>query len=175
MKSYWQEYLPEITYGGIDGAVTTFAVVAGSIGAGLSSNIIIILGLANLFADGFSMASSNYLSKRSLEHMGDNVEDSKANARTTSYITFCSFVVVGLLPILPFLFAFLGIISTDIEIMLSVILTGVAFFLVGALKGYVTHAPFLRSGFESLFVGAMAAIISYGIGFGLQSFLGVSF
>lgn len=53
-------YLRDWVYGGIDGAITTFAIVAGVIGAGLSSKIIIILGLANLFADGFSMAASNY-------------------------------------------------------------------------------------------------------------------
>ncbi len=53
-------YLRDWVYGGIDGTVTTFAVVAGIVGAELSSQIIIILGIANLFADGFSMAASNY-------------------------------------------------------------------------------------------------------------------
>jgi len=52
--------LRDWVYGGIDGAITTFAVVAGVVGAGLSANVIVILGLANLFADGFSMAASNY-------------------------------------------------------------------------------------------------------------------
>lgn len=47
-------------YGGIDGAVTTFAIVAGVEGAGLSHGIIVTLGLANILADGFSMAASNY-------------------------------------------------------------------------------------------------------------------
>jgi VIT1/CCC1 family predicted Fe2+/Mn2+ transporter len=53
-------YLRDWIYGGIDGAVTTFAIVAGVVGAQLSTGIIIILGLANLLADGFSMAASNY-------------------------------------------------------------------------------------------------------------------
>lgn len=57
-------YLKDFVYGAIDGAVTTFAVVAGVAGAGLSSGIIIILGFANLIADGFSMAVSNYLGTR---------------------------------------------------------------------------------------------------------------
>src|SRR5690554_2772618 len=60
-----QEYLREFVYGGIDGAVTTFAVVAGSVGAGLDSSIIIILGFANLLADGFSMSIGAYLSSKS--------------------------------------------------------------------------------------------------------------
>ena len=53
-------YLRDWIYGGIDGAVTTFAIVAGVVGANLSSSVIIVLGLANLLADGFSMAAGNY-------------------------------------------------------------------------------------------------------------------
>lgn len=53
-------YLRDWIYGGIDGAVTTFAIVAGSIGASLSARVILILGIANLIADGFSMAAANY-------------------------------------------------------------------------------------------------------------------
>ncbi|MCA9062359.1 MAG: VIT1/CCC1 transporter family protein [Planctomycetaceae bacterium] len=57
-------YLRDFIYGGIDGAVTTFAVVSGVAGAGLSSGVVIILGIANLIGDGFSMAASNYLGTR---------------------------------------------------------------------------------------------------------------
>ncbi|MBN9669940.1 VIT1/CCC1 transporter family protein [Roseibium aggregatum] len=58
-------YLRDWVYGGIDGAVTTFAVVAGSVGASLSTNVILILGIANLLADGFSMAAANYTGSKS--------------------------------------------------------------------------------------------------------------
>ncbi|MEM9556323.1 MAG: VIT1/CCC1 transporter family protein [Acidobacteriota bacterium] len=57
-------YLRDFIYGGIDGAVTTFAVVAGVAGARLASSIVVVLGVANLLADGFSMAVSNYLGTR---------------------------------------------------------------------------------------------------------------
>ena len=57
-------YLRDLVYGAIDGAVTTFAVVAGARGADLGDSVVVILGLANLFADGFSMAVSNYLGTR---------------------------------------------------------------------------------------------------------------
>lgn len=53
-------HLRDAIYGGIDGAVTTFAIVAGVAGAGLSSFVIVALGLANVLADGFSMAAGNY-------------------------------------------------------------------------------------------------------------------
>ncbi len=59
-----QGYLKDSIYGAIDGAVTTFAVVSSVAGAGLASGIVIILGLANLLADGFSMAAGNFLGTR---------------------------------------------------------------------------------------------------------------
>jgi VIT1/CCC1 family predicted Fe2+/Mn2+ transporter len=57
-------YLRDWVNGGIDGTVTTFAVVAGVAGADLSARIVLILGAANLLADGFSMAASNYSATR---------------------------------------------------------------------------------------------------------------
>ncbi len=59
-KSPSRSYLRDTVYGAIDGAVTTFAIVAGVAGAGLSPSIIVALGLANVLADGFSMAAGNY-------------------------------------------------------------------------------------------------------------------
>lgn len=70
----FENYLGEFVYGGIDGSVTTFAVVAGSTGANLDISIIIILGFANLIADGFSMSVGAYLSARSAR---DNYEKNR--------------------------------------------------------------------------------------------------
>lgn len=66
MKKIQKEFkwLPDFVYGGMDGAVTTFAVVAGVAGAQLSTAVVLILGFANLFADGFSMAVGKYSSDR---------------------------------------------------------------------------------------------------------------
>ena len=81
----FSEYFKEVIYGGIDGIVTTFAVVAGFAGASLSSDnavqisflIVLLFGLANLFADAASMGLGNFLSVRSekdLYHMVRNTE-----------------------------------------------------------------------------------------------------
>jgi VIT1/CCC1 family predicted Fe2+/Mn2+ transporter len=59
------QYLGEMVYGGLDGIITTFAVVSGVAGAQLGTSVILILGLANLLADGFSMATGAYLSSKS--------------------------------------------------------------------------------------------------------------
>lgn len=66
-----QSYLPDYVYGAIDGIVTTFAVVAGAAGATLRPAVVIILGVANLIADGFSMAISNYLASRTEQQQQD--------------------------------------------------------------------------------------------------------
>lgn len=76
-----QKYLGEIVYGGIDGAVTTFAVVSGAVGAGLSNKVIIILGFANLLADGFAMSVGAYLSAKSVK------DQKKAKSRIDKTIT----------------------------------------------------------------------------------------
>ncbi len=64
-------YLRDFVYGGIDGSVTTFAIVTGVAGAQLSSTIILILGVANLIGDGFSMAASNYSATRTERQEAD--------------------------------------------------------------------------------------------------------
>ncbi len=64
IHNFTGRYLGNWVYGSLDGVVTTFAIVAGSLGASLSLNIILILGLANLIADGISMAASSYLATK---------------------------------------------------------------------------------------------------------------
>lgn len=66
-------YLGDFVYGAIDGAVTTFAVVAGAAGAGLSAGLVLVFGIANLLADGFSMAVSNYLGTRAEQQRRERV------------------------------------------------------------------------------------------------------
>jgi vacuolar iron transporter family protein len=72
------QYLGNAVYGALDGTVTTFAIIAGSIGASLPTEIIVILALANLFADGFSMSVGSYLSERSkLDYTNKMIADKK--------------------------------------------------------------------------------------------------
>ncbi len=59
------QYIGDLVYGGLDGIVTTFAIVSGVAGAALGAGVILILGLANLLADGLSMATGAYLSSKS--------------------------------------------------------------------------------------------------------------
>jgi VIT1/CCC1 family predicted Fe2+/Mn2+ transporter len=67
-------YLRDFVYGGIDGAVTTFAVVSGVVGAELATKVILIMGAANLLADGFSMAASNFLGTKAERDAHERLE-----------------------------------------------------------------------------------------------------
>lgn len=67
-------HLRDFIYGAVDGIVTTFAVVAGATGAGLESRVVVILGLANLIADGFSMSMGNFLGSRAEREQRESAE-----------------------------------------------------------------------------------------------------
>jgi len=73
-----RQNISDAVLGGIDGCITTFAVVSGSVGAGFPSSVAIILGFANLFADGFSMAVSNYESSKAEQEFIESVRKSEA-------------------------------------------------------------------------------------------------
>lgn len=59
------KYIGDFVYGANDGIITTFAIVAGATGASLSGIVVIILGFANILADGISMGASNFLGRKS--------------------------------------------------------------------------------------------------------------
>ena len=69
-----RQNISDAVLGGIDGCITTFAVVSGSVGAGFPSSVAVILGFANLFADGFSMAISNYESRKTEQEFIEGIE-----------------------------------------------------------------------------------------------------
>lgn len=158
-----KKYLPEFVYGSIDGVVTTFAVVAGAIGASLSSSIVLILGFANLFADGFSMAVSNYLSNKSDRDL-NGVSFHKKKPINSAIATFVSFVVVGFIPLLFFVLALFNQELLKNAFLFSSILTGFAFLFVGAVKGNITKKHKFLSALETLFVGAAASVIAFFVG-----------
>ncbi len=62
-----QHYVADLIYGTNDGILTTFAIVAGVSGGHWSANAVLIVGVANLFADDLSMRVGNYPSIRARE------------------------------------------------------------------------------------------------------------
>lgn len=221
-------YLGDAVLGGIDGCVTTFAVVAGTVGGGFSDAVALVLGLANLIADGFSMAVSNYqhaqsqrealLDTRRTEerHIAAVPEGEREEVRQlfaakgftgealeeivrvitqdrqlwvntmlteehglalegpkplrAALATFAAFLLVGALPLLPFLLPGLERSET---FALSAGVTGLAFFGIGAAKGWVVGRPLLRAGVQTLLLGGAAAALAYLVGYWLRTTFGI--
>jgi VIT1/CCC1 family predicted Fe2+/Mn2+ transporter len=160
-NSFVRKYLPEFVYGGIDGSITTFAVVAGSLGASFNSAVILILGFANLFADGFSMAVSNYLSVQSKNELRGRRDKAPF---TRALATFIAFVVVGIIPLISFIIAWLVPSFESYKFTAGVILTGIAFLVVGGIKGIVVKKKIILSSLETLFIGGVAALVAFAVG-----------
>lgn len=220
-------YVADAVLGGIDGSVTTFAVVAGAFGAGFSNLVVLVLGFANLFADGFSMAVSNYQSTKSrrqevetargsearhieevpegereeirqiferkgfagdvLERIVDGITQDRrlwidtmvseelglqvegSPPLRSALATFCAFVLVGFIPMIPFLIPHLDAVT---RFFASATATGVAFFTIGWVKGMVLDRSRWRSGFETLLTGGAAASVAYFTGEWLRAAFG---
>ena len=227
-------YVRDFVYGGIDGAITTFAIVAGVVGASLSSGIIVILGIANLLADGFSMAASNYSGTKAdidnverireieARHIATDPEGEREEVRqilagmgltnptleeavnsitadeqrwiefmvTQEYglaavnpspmraglATFIAFAICGAVPLLPFLAPYLApsLLANQAPLALSIGMTGIVFFGIGAIKSRWAVASWWRSGLETLLIGGMAAFFAYGAGWLLRSLFDVA-
>ena len=221
-------YLRDWIYGGIDGAVTTFAIVCGVVGANFSTSVILVLGAANIVADGFSMAASNFTGSKAENEEFDRVRaheemqierDTEGEIREIREIyrakgfqgedldraveiitsdkklwvdtmlteeyglpmsdrspfkaavgTFIAFMLCGLVPLLPYLLGDPVIARADAT-WWSVGLTGAVFFGIGSLKSRWALVGWWHSGLETTIIGLSAALIAYGIGFALKSFV----
>lgn len=160
--------LRDVVFGANDGVITTFAVIAGSLGGKLSPEVVIILGFANLVADGFSMASGIYLGAKSeadLERKEKNSHWKEDAPLLQGVVTFLSFSCGGLVPMVPFL------IGVKSPVMLSMVMMFLFLFVVGMARSFFTKKNAIRSGFEMLFVGGLAAGFAYGVGYFVREFL----
>ena len=157
-RSLFRRYLPDLVFGANDGITTTFAVISAVVGASLSNRVILILGFANLLADGIAMGASNYLSRRS------NVEAAQDPGRRQAarhgLATMVGFISAGVVPLAAYLIPM----PDGARYPVAIALTFSSLFIVGATRALVTEARFMRSGLEMLLVGSLAAGVAYGIG-----------
>jgi len=219
-----RSYLRDWIYGGIDGIVTTFAIVSGVVGARLSPHIILILGTASLVADGLAMAAGDYLATRSEHeefHRAEAIErrhiatfpegereevreilrasgipgdlldrvvasitadrdlwvrimlrdeyglpDAVRSPWRAAVSTFSSFIVCGLIPLIPFVAGLKDAFGT------ACFVTGLMFVIIGALKSRWSIRPWWYSGLATLAIGGGAASVAYVIGTWLRGLSG---
>ncbi len=163
------KYLPEFVYGSIDGTVTTFAIIAGIAGAGLDTSIVVILGFSNVLADGFSMASSNYLSEQSHQDQVDS--EAHLSPLKTAAATFISFITIGSIPVISYIIAEIIPYFASKAFLFAALCTGLTFVGIGAIRGIVTNKHPVRSALETLGIGTIAALVAYGVGAFLEKII----
>jgi VIT1/CCC1 family predicted Fe2+/Mn2+ transporter len=151
-------YLPDLVFGANDGIITTLAVVSGVVGASLSTKVILILGFANLLADGVSMGASNVLSRRSASD-GETMPSLREAARH-GLATIIGFVTAGFVPLVAYLLPGFG----GDRFVLAAGLGLVTLFLVGASRSLFIRRPWHLAGIEMLLIGAGAGALAYLIG-----------
>jgi vacuolar iron transporter family protein len=151
-----RHYLGDLIYGANDGLVTTFAIVSGVAGAQLSPAIVLVLGMANLLADGFSMGASNYLAIRSAA-LAEGVNRGIREPLLHASATFGAFLAVGALPLA-------GYILCGSSFRASAAISAATLFAVGAARSLVVPRGWFRSGLEMTLVGAAAAAAAYAVG-----------
>lgn len=162
-----RHYLRDLVYGANDGVITTFAVVSGVAGAALAPRTVLILGMANLLADGFSMGASNYLSIQSDEAVRKDAGDGIGEPYPVRHAaaTTAAFVAVGAVPLLPYV-----TVPPEARFPVATLATLLTLFVVGALRSLVTRLTWWKAGTEMLAVGAAAAAVSYAVGWMLARY-----
>jgi VIT1/CCC1 family predicted Fe2+/Mn2+ transporter len=155
-----RNYLQDIVYGANDGIVTTLVVIASVTGAAMPPAAILILGIANLAADGFSMGTSNVLSVRST--LTAATRPRLIDASRNGAATFAAFVLAGLLPLSAYMLPF----AHDARFPAACVLAGAALFGVGACRSLFSDRPWLVAGLEMLALGTVASAVAYAIGAG---------
>jgi VIT1/CCC1 family predicted Fe2+/Mn2+ transporter len=154
-----RHYIRDLVYGANDGVITTFAVVAGVTGGTLSPAAVLVLGVANLLADGLSMGVGNYLGIRSDERVREAqmLPEQEAFPIRHGVATFLAFVVAGAVPLVPYLFA--GAVMN--RFVWSTCLSMGVLFTIGAARSRVGTGTWWANGLEMLGLGAVVGVVAY--------------
>ncbi len=152
------KFLSEFIYGSVDGLITTFAIISSSVGANIPNIYMIIICFASILADGYSMGVSRYLS-----YSAETKINTSKNHILSGLYTFISFVSVGILPVIPFLF----MINNEFET--SIIVTMLLFIIIGFIKGKLLNNSIFQSIAETFLLGVSASLISYYVGYYLKN------
>ena len=157
-----QHYIRDLVYGANDGVITTFAVVAGVTGGTLPPVTVLVLGVANLLADGLSMGVGNYLGIRSDERVREaqQLPEQEAYPIRHGLATFLAFVAAGAVPLVPYVFPGLD----HDRFVWSTLLSLAVLFGVGAARARVGTGTWWSNGLEMLGLGVLVGVVAYAAG-----------
>lgn len=157
-----RHYIRDLVYGANDGIITTFAVVSGVAGGALSHTAVLIIGVANIAADGASMGAGNLLAirahERALEAQGLPEEESFPWKHAVA--TLSAFVVAGAIPLIPYVLP----LPAGSQGFWSAALTFSAQFGLGVARAAITAERWWKSGIETLGLGVVVAAAAYAAG-----------
>jgi VIT1/CCC1 family predicted Fe2+/Mn2+ transporter len=157
-----RHYIRDLVYGASDGIITTFAVVGGVAGGSLSATAVLVIGAANLAADGVSMGVGNFQAIRAHEHARatELLPEEEAYPWKHGLATLVAFMVAGAVPLLPYAIPGDG----QTRLAWSTGLTMAAMFLLGALRAAVTMERWWKTALETLGLGLIVAATAYAAG-----------
>ncbi|HET9360479.1 MAG TPA: VIT1/CCC1 transporter family protein [Vicinamibacterales bacterium] len=157
-----RHYIRDIVYGANDGLITTFAVVSGVAGGALSQVAILVIGAANLAADGVSMGVGNLLAIRADEgaRAAEGLPELEAYPWKHGLATLIAFAAAGAIPLVPYVLP----LPTPVRLPWSIGMTFTSLFLLGAARALITRDRWWRTGLETLLLGLVVAIAAYGAG-----------
>ena len=160
-------HVSNIIYGGIDGTITTFAVMTGAIGMGLPTATTVILALSNVFADGFSMGVSAYESVILAAPYAGIIETPLIKAA----VTFGAFIIIGSIP--PLLYYAYS--DADLKLYITISITILLLLFIGMLKGYMEDGAdmntMLGRGVQTAVLGSIAGAIAYAVTISMSGIL----
>lgn len=164
-----RHYIRDLVYGANDGVITTFAVVAGVTGGTLHPVTVLVLGVANLLADGLSMGVGNYLGIRSDERVREaqQLPELEALPARHGVATFIAFVSAGAVPLVPYL---CGEVEID-PFIWSTVLSLAVLFVIGAARTLVGAGHWWSNGLEMLGLGVLVGAAAYVSGAVVAAFI----
>lgn len=169
-------FLRDIVFGVHDALLTNIGIVTGFVTALQDNRLIVVAALIDVVVSAFAMSFGTYLSRKSesaylekqlVKSSQQDLETYLASPVSAAIVMWFTYLVAGLIPLIPFAFK----ISGPIALRYAVVLTLIIFFVVGLLKGVITQGNRILSGLQFLAFGTVAAIIGYAIGLLGQRFI----
>lgn len=147
------------TFGVEDSLVSTVGLLAGIAVAQIDRSAIILTGIVLIFVEAFSMAVGSLLSEQSVEEYEERKEVSLFKPALAAVVMFVSYVVSGLIPLAPYIFA-----PTNDAVRYSIALTLIALFLLGVINAKLNNVRAWRDGLQTLIMGGIAILVGIAVG-----------